>query len=62
MKVKKMAFKMIKRQHKKGKQKYQVTLDQANLTTVELLNHLAEEMADALQYACALIKLERKGR
>lgn len=57
MTVMKQAIKRIKKQNIKGLKKYKVSLDNSGLTVLELLEHLAQEQADALQYTEALILL-----
>ena len=50
---------VLRRQFLKGQDKYGVTLEDADLTVNELINHLEEELVDAWVY---LQEIKRKVR
>lgn len=51
-------IKDLHRQEMKGLGKYGTTLDTANLTELDLLNHALQEALDLSMYLKALIKLK----
>ena len=52
-------YTILHRQFLKGQDKYGVTLEDANLSVNELINHLEEELVDAWVY---LQEIKRKAR